>query len=196
MSRMCLHAGGLGQQRPGCRHLVQAHGAHAARRPSACQAWLPSAGVLSWALRADPPAGGQVFHLQQAGVECGYLSGGQEYEESRDLMARLRADPPGTRILFVTPEKVARSDALMRVFDALHERQLLARPPPPALPPGLRPCDLPARVWLQADGLRGAQDRIVVDEAHCVSQWVRAHAQCYTFAAAHVCLAGRGGHAS
>jgi bloom syndrome protein len=82
-----------------------------------------------------------VFHLQQAGVECGYLSGGQEYEESRELMARLRADPPGARILFVTPEKVARSDALMRVFDALHERQLLARLPPgaPAQPAAVRP---------------------------------------------------------
>jgi len=88
-----------------------------------------------------------VFHLQQAGVECGYLSGGQEYEESRELMARLRADPPGTRILFVTPEKVARSDALMRVFDALHERQLLARPPPPALPPR------PAAVRPASEGL-------------------------------------------
>lgn len=69
----------------------------------------------------------QVFHLQQAGVECGYLSGSQDYEESRDVMSRLRADPPGLRILFVTPEKVAKSDALMRAFDALNGRQLLAR---------------------------------------------------------------------
>ena len=69
----------------------------------------------------------QVFHLQQAGVECGYLSGSQDYEESRDVMSRLRADPPGLKILFVTPEKVAKSDALMRAFDALNARQQLAR---------------------------------------------------------------------
>ena len=69
----------------------------------------------------------QVFHLQQAGVECGYLSGTQDYEESRGVMSRLRADPPGLKILFVTPEKIARSDMLMRAFDALHARELLAR---------------------------------------------------------------------
>lgn len=68
-----------------------------------------------------------MFHLQQAGIECGYLSGTQDYEESRDVMSRLRADPPGLKILFVTPEKIARSDMLMRAFDDLHARELLAR---------------------------------------------------------------------
>lgn len=51
----------------------------------------------------------------------------------------LQGPEPKTRILFVTPEKVARSDKLMRVLDGLHSRSLLAR--------------------------------VVVDEAHCVSQW-------------------------
>ena len=59
-------------------------------------------------------------------MECGYLSGTQDYEESRDVMSRLRADPPGLKILFVTPEKIARSDMLMRAFDDLHARELLA----------------------------------------------------------------------
>ncbi len=69
-----------------------------------------------------------MFHLQQAGIACGYLSGSQEYEESRGIMQSLQADPPAIRILFVTPEKIARSDYLMRVLDALHARNLLVRP--------------------------------------------------------------------
>jgi hypothetical protein len=43
------------------------------------------------------------------------------------------------QLLFVTPEKVAKSDALLRVLDQVHQR--------------------------------GQLSRIVVDEAHCVSQW-------------------------
>ena len=54
-------------------------------------------------------------------------------------MDDLKSMEPSIRILFVTPEKVAKSDALMRVLDDLHRRSLLAR--------------------------------VVVDEAHCVSQW-------------------------
>lgn len=42
------------------------------------------------------------------------------------------------RLLYVTPEKVARSDVLMRMLDQLNQQQRL--------------------------------DRVVVDEAHCVSQ--------------------------
>ena len=69
----------------------------------------------------------QVFHLEQAGIQCGYLSGAQEYDESRSIMQKLQQTPPGIKILFVTPEKVARSDYLMRTFDALHSRRLLVR---------------------------------------------------------------------
>lgn len=69
----------------------------------------------------------QVFHLQQAGIECGYLSGTQDYEDSRSIMQKLQQTPPGIKIIFVTPEKVARSDYLMRTLDALHHRKLLVR---------------------------------------------------------------------
>ncbi len=47
--------------------------------------------------------------------------------------------PATVRLLFVTPEKVAKSDALVRLLDGL------------------------------AGG--GRLDRVVVDEAHCVSNW-------------------------
>ena len=67
----------------------------------------------------------QVFHLQQAGIACGYLSGTQDYEDSRSIMQRLQQTPPDIRVLFVTPEKVARSDYLMRTLDVLHSRRLL-----------------------------------------------------------------------
>lgn len=67
----------------------------------------------------------QVFHLKEAGIACGYLSGTQDYSESRELLQGLSRDPPAVKILFVTPEKVARSDYLMRTLDGLHSRNLL-----------------------------------------------------------------------
>ena len=81
----------------------------------------------------------QVFHLQQASIECEYMSGTGGWEAQRAILDRLRQPAPSLRILFMTPEKIARSDTLMR---ALHE---------------LRG--------------RGLLDRIIVDEAHCVSNW-------------------------
>jgi len=81
----------------------------------------------------------QLLHLREAAVECAQLSSSQDYEEQRAVIQDLRSGMPSIRILFVTPEKVAKSDALMRVLDDLHQRSLLAR--------------------------------VVVDEAHCVSQW-------------------------
>lgn len=40
-------------------------------------------------------------------------------------MQSLQLNPPSIRILFVTPEKIARSDYLMRTIDTLHSRRLL-----------------------------------------------------------------------
>ncbi len=80
-----------------------------------------------------------MFHLQQASIECEYMSGSGGWEAQRAILDRLRQSAPSLRILFMTPEKIARSDTLMR---ALHE---------------LRG--------------RGLLDRIIVDEAHCVSNW-------------------------
>jgi len=81
----------------------------------------------------------QVFHLEQAGIATGFLSSSQPAEDNRAVLNALRSSPPSLTVVFVTPERVAASDALMRALDALHSR--------------------------------GEFDRIVIDEAHCVSQW-------------------------
>ncbi|KAK9805758.1 hypothetical protein WJX73_006321 [Symbiochloris irregularis] len=69
----------------------------------------------------------QVFHLQEAGINSGYLSGSVSWEEQRGMMDSLRQTPPGIKVLFVTPEKVAASDNLMRMLDTLYQREELNR---------------------------------------------------------------------
>lgn len=72
----------------------------------------------------------QVFHLNNAEVPCAFLSGAQKYDESRDIMNQLRSTSHDHRpiaCLFVTPEKVAQSDQLLRLFDQLNSRGLLGR---------------------------------------------------------------------
>ena len=101
----------------------------------------------------------QVFHLQEAGIESAYLSGTVSWEEQRATMDKLRMSPPGIKVLFVTPEKVAASDNLMRLLDDLHSRHVLVRRPGPAAPCLLRPLDhLPHSVG-QALGCPQAQAR-------------------------------------
>ena len=81
--------------------------------------------------------------MKEAGIECGYLGGNMSYEESRDVMAALKQHPPTMRVVFVTPEKIARSDALMRLLDSLHQQQHLVNNPDtlaqPAEPHNCRP---------------------------------------------------------
>ncbi|KAK7290275.1 hypothetical protein RIF29_04574 [Crotalaria pallida] len=62
-----------------------------------------------------------------------------EWTEQQEILRELNSDYCKYNLLYVTPEKVARSDALLRHLESLHVRDLLAR--------------------------------IVIDEAHCVSQW-------------------------
>ena len=77
--------------------------------------------------------------MKEAGISCGYMGGNMSYEESRDVMNALKEQPPSIKVVFVTPEKIARSDALMRLMDTLHQQgnlvQTLASPHHPSFPP-------------------------------------------------------------
>ncbi|KAL0013198.1 hypothetical protein SO802_000267 [Lithocarpus litseifolius] len=81
----------------------------------------------------------QIMHLLQANIPAAYLSANMEWTEQQEILRELCSDYCKFKLLYVTPEKVARSDVLLRHLESLHARELLAR--------------------------------VVIDEAHCVSQW-------------------------
>ncbi|KAK4476848.1 hypothetical protein RD792_016010, partial [Penstemon davidsonii] len=81
----------------------------------------------------------QIMHLLQANIPAAYLSANMEWTEQQEILRELDSDCCKYKLLYVTPEKVAKSDALLRQLERLHSREFLAR--------------------------------IVIDEAHCVSQW-------------------------
>ncbi|XP_062077326.1 ATP-dependent DNA helicase Q-like 4A isoform X2 [Humulus lupulus] len=81
----------------------------------------------------------QIMHLLQANIPAAYLSANMEWTDQQEILRELTSDYCKYKLLYVTPEKVAKSDALLRHLESLHSRELLAR--------------------------------IVIDEAHCVSQW-------------------------
>ncbi|XWS67950.1 hypothetical protein CRYUN_Cryun04dG0048600 [Craigia yunnanensis] len=81
----------------------------------------------------------QIMHLLQANIPAAYLSGNMDWSEQQEILRELTSDYCKYKLLYVTPEKVAKSDVLLRHLDSLNTRDLLAR--------------------------------IVIDEAHCVSQW-------------------------
>ncbi|KAL3538533.1 hypothetical protein ACH5RR_001899 [Cinchona calisaya] len=81
----------------------------------------------------------QIMHLLQANIPAAYLSANIGWTEQQEILRELNADYCKYKLLYVTPEKVAKSDMLLRHLDNLHARGSLAR--------------------------------IVIDEAHCVSQW-------------------------
>ncbi|XP_031504419.1 ATP-dependent DNA helicase Q-like 4A [Nymphaea colorata] len=81
----------------------------------------------------------QIMHLLQANIGAAYLSATMEWTEQQQVLRELTSDCCKYKLLYVTPEKIAKSDNLLRHLDSLHMRELLAR--------------------------------IVIDEAHCVSQW-------------------------
>ncbi|XP_022763289.1 ATP-dependent DNA helicase Q-like 4A [Durio zibethinus] len=81
----------------------------------------------------------QIMHLLQANIPAAYLSANMDWSEQQEILRELTSDYCKYKLLYVTPEKVAKSDVLLRHLDSLNTRDLLAR--------------------------------IVIDEAHCVSQW-------------------------
>ncbi|XP_038877365.1 ATP-dependent DNA helicase Q-like 4A isoform X2 [Benincasa hispida] len=81
----------------------------------------------------------QIMHLTQANISAAYLSANMEWSEQQEIFRDLSSDCSKYKLLYVTPEKVAKSDVLLRHLENLNARYLLAR--------------------------------IVIDEAHCISQW-------------------------
>ncbi|KAL4580725.1 hypothetical protein LXL04_016927 [Taraxacum kok-saghyz] len=81
----------------------------------------------------------QIMHLLQANIPAAYLSATMEWSEQQEILRELCSDHCNYKLLYVTPEKVAKSDFLLRQLENIYARELLAR--------------------------------IVIDEAHCVSQW-------------------------
>ncbi|XP_057464955.1 ATP-dependent DNA helicase Q-like 4A isoform X2 [Actinidia eriantha] len=81
----------------------------------------------------------QIMHLLQANIPAAYLSANMEWTEQQEILRELSSDYCKYKLLYVTPEKVAKSDVLLRHLDSTYARESLAR--------------------------------IVIDEAHCVSQW-------------------------
>ncbi|XP_076915597.1 ATP-dependent DNA helicase Q-like 4A [Bidens hawaiensis] len=81
----------------------------------------------------------QIMHLLQANIPAAYLSANMEWTEQQEILRELASEYCNYRLLYVTPEKIAKSDFLLRQLENLHARELL--------------------------------NRIVIDEAHCVSQW-------------------------
>ncbi|KAK9044368.1 hypothetical protein V6N11_072674 [Hibiscus sabdariffa] len=81
----------------------------------------------------------QIMHLLQANIPAAYLSANMDWSEQQEILRELTSDYCKYKLLYVTPEKVAKSDVLLRHLNILNTCDLLAR--------------------------------IVIDEAHCVSQW-------------------------
>ncbi|KAF3337717.1 ATP-dependent DNA helicase Q-like 4A [Carex littledalei] len=81
----------------------------------------------------------QMMHLSQANIPAHYLSANMEWSRQHDILRELTSQNCSYKLLFVTPEKIAKSDVLLRHLDNLYSQDYLSR--------------------------------IVIDEAHCVSQW-------------------------
>ena len=83
----------------------------------------------------------QVNHLRAIDVQAAYLNGELHPEQRKMIFEALREKRPDEfiRVLYVTPELLGKSGAIVSTLERLHQRGLLAR--------------------------------LVIDEAHCVSQW-------------------------
>ncbi|KAJ5959606.1 uncharacterized protein N7479_006756 [Penicillium vulpinum] len=82
----------------------------------------------------------QVSHLRKLDVKAFMVNGDTEQEEKSWIMNQLsHSGGEGMEVLYITPEMLSKSQALIRALEKLYQRNRLAR--------------------------------LVIDEAHCVSQW-------------------------
>jgi len=83
----------------------------------------------------------QVDHLKKLHIQA-FLLNGEKAKEERNLVYNALREPypdQFIQVLYITPEMISKSEALLSILAGLHRKKKLAR--------------------------------IVVDEAHCVSQW-------------------------
>ncbi|CAF0836994.1 unnamed protein product [Adineta steineri] len=65
--------------------------------------------------------------LVSLGIECGALTSDVSQREVDEVYRELYKHTPGLKIVYVTPEKIAKSDQLTQLLKNLYERKLLAR---------------------------------------------------------------------
>ena len=69
----------------------------------------------------------QIAQLREVNVQCGALGGAVDDAERMYVTSQLRMRPPGIRLLYVTPEKIASSDSLIRQLDDLNSSGFFSR---------------------------------------------------------------------
>ena len=116
------------------------------------------------ALPPQRPRAPQVWNLQKkvGSAAVRSLTSQCSKEEAQEIQGSLTTDPD-LRLLYVTPERVVSQKRFMGKLEALHK----VRPAAAAAAPGQRGTRGEPAWRPQA----GKLARIVVDEAHCCSQW-------------------------
>ncbi|KAF8084229.1 hypothetical protein N665_0728s0016 [Sinapis alba] len=69
----------------------------------------------------------QIMNLLQTNIHAASLSAGMEWTEQVEILRELSSENSKYRLLYVTPEKVAKSDSLLRHLESLNSHSLLAR---------------------------------------------------------------------
>ncbi|XP_010480423.1 PREDICTED: ATP-dependent DNA helicase Q-like 4A [Camelina sativa] len=69
----------------------------------------------------------QIMNLLQANIPAASLSAGMEWAEQLKIFQELKNEHSKYKLLYVTPEKVAKSDSLLRHLENLNSRGLLSR---------------------------------------------------------------------
>jgi ATP-dependent DNA helicase Q1 len=71
----------------------------------------------------------QMWHLREAGVPCEMLYSAATREESNDILRRVKTGAAHEiiKVLFVTPERVAKSKTLLAALQKCYERDRLSR---------------------------------------------------------------------
>ncbi|CAH2047817.1 unnamed protein product [Thlaspi arvense] len=69
----------------------------------------------------------QIMNLLQTNIPAASLSAGMDWAEQLEILRELSSENSKYKLLYVTPEKVAKSDSLLRHLESLNSRSLLAR---------------------------------------------------------------------